>query len=115
MSCWSAVPTGPAASHHTPSHQRIQRRSSATRSRWSPADPDWSRCQFCCHRRYLERYRSRDAEARRGIVGLQPKRADVILAGSCIVPTVMDKLGQQTLTVSDRGLRHGLLVDRFGG
>jgi exopolyphosphatase/pppGpp-phosphohydrolase len=26
----------------------------------------------------------------------------------------MEKLGQQTLTVSDRGLRHGLLLDRFG-
>src|SRR5215213_7700532 len=23
MSCWSAVPTGPAASHHTAAHQRI--------------------------------------------------------------------------------------------
>jgi exopolyphosphatase / guanosine-5'-triphosphate,3'-diphosphate pyrophosphatase len=64
--------------------------------------------------RQIERYRSRDAEARRGIVGLQPKRADVILAGACIVRTVMDKLGQQSLTVSDRGLRHGLLIDRFG-
>jgi exopolyphosphatase / guanosine-5'-triphosphate,3'-diphosphate pyrophosphatase len=64
--------------------------------------------------RQIEHYRSRDAEARRAIVGLQPKRADVILAGACIVRTVMDKLGQQTLTVSDRGLRHGLLVDRFG-
>ena len=57
---------------------------------------------------------SRDAEARRAIVGLQPKRAEVILAGACIVRTVMDKLGQQTLTVSDRGLRHGLLLQRFG-
>jgi len=64
--------------------------------------------------RQIELYRSRDAEARRGIVGLQPKRAEVILAGACIVWTVMDKLGQQTLTVSDRGLRHGLLVQRFG-
>jgi exopolyphosphatase / guanosine-5'-triphosphate,3'-diphosphate pyrophosphatase len=62
----------------------------------------------------IELYRSRDAEARRAIVGLQPKRADVILAGVCIVRTVMEKLGRQTLTVSDRGLRHGLLVDRFG-
>jgi exopolyphosphatase/pppGpp-phosphohydrolase len=26
----------------------------------------------------------------------------------------MDKLSRQELTVSDRGLRHGLLVDRFG-
>jgi exopolyphosphatase / guanosine-5'-triphosphate,3'-diphosphate pyrophosphatase len=64
--------------------------------------------------RQIELYRSRDAEARRAIVGLQPKRAEVILAGACIVRTVMDKLGQQTLTVSDRGLRHGLLIDRFG-
>jgi exopolyphosphatase / guanosine-5'-triphosphate,3'-diphosphate pyrophosphatase len=64
--------------------------------------------------RQIERYRSRDAEARRAIVGLQPKRAEIILAGACIVRTVMEKLGQQTLTVSDRGLRHGLLIDRFG-
>ncbi len=64
--------------------------------------------------RQIELYRSRDAEARRAIVGLQPKRADVILAGACIVRTVMEKLGQDTLTVSDRGLRHGLLVERFG-
>jgi exopolyphosphatase/guanosine-5'-triphosphate,3'-diphosphate pyrophosphatase len=63
--------------------------------------------------RQIELYRSREAEARRAIVGLQPKRADVILAGACIVRTVMDKLGQDTLTVSDRGLRHGLLVDRY--
>jgi exopolyphosphatase/guanosine-5'-triphosphate,3'-diphosphate pyrophosphatase len=63
--------------------------------------------------RQIELYRTRDAEGRRGIVGLQPKRAEVILAGACIVRTVMDKLGQQTLTVSDRGLRHGLLLDRF--
>ena len=31
------------------------------------------------------------------IVGLQPKRAEVILAGACIVRTVMDKLGKDTL------------------
>jgi exopolyphosphatase/guanosine-5'-triphosphate,3'-diphosphate pyrophosphatase len=64
--------------------------------------------------RQLELYRSRDAESRRAIVGLQPKRADVILAGACIVRTVMDKLEAQELTVSDRGLRHGVLIERFG-
>jgi exopolyphosphatase/guanosine-5'-triphosphate,3'-diphosphate pyrophosphatase len=64
--------------------------------------------------RQIELYRSRNVEARRTIVGLQPKRADVILAGACIVRTVMEKLGQETLTVSDRGLRHGVLVERFG-
>ncbi len=64
--------------------------------------------------RQIEMYRTRDVDARRTIVGLQPKRADVILAGACIVRTVMDLLGQQTVTVSDRGLRHGLLGERFG-
>jgi exopolyphosphatase/guanosine-5'-triphosphate,3'-diphosphate pyrophosphatase len=64
--------------------------------------------------RQIELYRSRDAEGRRAIAGLQPKRSDVILAGACIVATVMDKLSQRTVRVSDRGLRHGLLVDRFG-
>jgi exopolyphosphatase/guanosine-5'-triphosphate,3'-diphosphate pyrophosphatase len=64
--------------------------------------------------RQVELYRSRSTEALRQIVGLQPKRAEVILAGACIVRTVMDKLRKDGLTVSDRGLRHGLLVDRFG-
>jgi exopolyphosphatase/guanosine-5'-triphosphate,3'-diphosphate pyrophosphatase len=64
--------------------------------------------------RQIELYRSLDANARRAIVGLQPKRADVILAGACIMRTVMEKLRKETLTVSDRGLRHGVLAERFG-
>ena len=63
--------------------------------------------------RQIELYRSQDADARRTIVGLQPKRAEVILAGACIVRTVMEKLGKDSLTVSDRGLRHGVLAERF--
>lgn len=64
--------------------------------------------------RQIELYRGKDADARRAIVGLQPGRAAIILAGACIVRTIMDKLGKTTLTVSDRGLRHGVLVQRFG-
>jgi exopolyphosphatase/guanosine-5'-triphosphate,3'-diphosphate pyrophosphatase len=64
--------------------------------------------------RQIELYRSLDADARRAIAGLQPKRAEVILAGACIVRTVMEKLGKQSFTVSDRGLRHGVLAERFG-
>ena len=63
--------------------------------------------------RQIELYRSRDADARRAIIGLQPKRAEVILAGACIIRTVMEKLGKASLTVSDRGLRHGVLAERF--
>lgn len=64
--------------------------------------------------RQIELYRSRDADARRAIVGLQPKRAEVILAGACVVRTIMEKLGKDSFTVSDRGLRHGVLAERFG-
>jgi exopolyphosphatase / guanosine-5'-triphosphate,3'-diphosphate pyrophosphatase len=64
--------------------------------------------------RQIEMYSTRDVEDRRAIVGLQPKRADVILAGVCIVKTIMSKLHKSAFAVSDRGLRHGLLVDRFG-
>ena len=65
--------------------------------------------------RQIELYRAIPAEERRRIVGLQPKRAEVILAGACIVRTIMDELEKRSLTVSDRGLRHGILIDRFGG
>ena len=64
--------------------------------------------------RQLELYRTRTADQRREIPGLQPKRAEVILAGACVVRTVLEKLGRDSLTVSDRGLRHGLLRERFG-
>jgi exopolyphosphatase / guanosine-5'-triphosphate,3'-diphosphate pyrophosphatase len=64
--------------------------------------------------RQIELYRTRTAGERRGIVGLQPKRAEVILAGACVVRTVLTKLRRDSLVVSDRGLRHGLLAERFG-
>jgi exopolyphosphatase/guanosine-5'-triphosphate,3'-diphosphate pyrophosphatase len=64
--------------------------------------------------RQIELFRAHDADQRREIVGLQPQRAEVILGGACVVLTVMDKLGKDALTVSDRGLRHGVLLDRFG-
>ena len=63
--------------------------------------------------RQIDLYRTHDAEQRRHIVGLQPNRAAVILAGACIVRTILVKLGSEALIVSDRGLRHGLLVERF--
>jgi len=64
--------------------------------------------------RQIDLYRERTAAERRGIVGLQANRAEVILAGACIVATVLAKLGRDALTVSDRGLRHGVALERFG-
>jgi exopolyphosphatase/guanosine-5'-triphosphate,3'-diphosphate pyrophosphatase len=64
--------------------------------------------------RQIELYRKQSADDRRSIVGLQPKRAEIILAGACIARTVLDKLGAGSLTVSDRALRHGLIAERWG-
>jgi exopolyphosphatase/guanosine-5'-triphosphate,3'-diphosphate pyrophosphatase len=64
--------------------------------------------------RQIDLYRTRDVAKRREIVGLQPQRADVILAGACIVRSFLSLLRQAEVTVSDRGLRHGLFLERFG-
>ncbi len=63
--------------------------------------------------RQIDLYAPRTADERREIVGLQPARAEVILAGALIVRTVLEKLQCDELRVSDRGLRHGVLVERF--
>jgi exopolyphosphatase/guanosine-5'-triphosphate,3'-diphosphate pyrophosphatase len=62
--------------------------------------------------RQIEVYRRRSADDRREIPGLQPARAEVILAGACIVRAVLGLVGQRSVTVSDRGLRHGVLLER---
>jgi exopolyphosphatase/guanosine-5'-triphosphate,3'-diphosphate pyrophosphatase len=64
--------------------------------------------------RQIELFRIKTAAERRSVVGLQPQRAETILAGACIVATVLDKLGKDSLSVSDRGLRYGVLAERFG-
>jgi exopolyphosphatase/guanosine-5'-triphosphate,3'-diphosphate pyrophosphatase len=63
--------------------------------------------------RQIELYRTRDAAGRREIAGLQQGRAEVILAGACIVRTVLAKLQTESFTVSDRGLRHGRLAELY--
>lgn len=53
-------------------------------------------------------------KARAALPGMEPKRADVILAGALIVAEAMRLTGFDRLTVSDRGVRWGLLYDRIG-
>lgn len=61
----------------------------------------------------IAEYSKRTVEQRRELPGLQPKRADVILAGACILKDITERLGVDELTISDRGLRHGLAFDLF--
>ena len=63
--------------------------------------------------RQIEVFRTRSADERRELAGLQPARAEVILAGACVVRTILTLTGQDAVTVSDRGLRHGVMAERF--
>jgi exopolyphosphatase/guanosine-5'-triphosphate,3'-diphosphate pyrophosphatase len=61
-----------------------------------------------------DRLRRMPLADRRSVRGLDPKRADVICAGAAILQTAMELLRIEECLVSDRGLRWGLLLDRFG-
>ncbi len=51
-------------------------------------------------------------EARRKVAGINPERADIIIAGAAIIDTLMQDLGLPELRIiSERGLREGLLAD----
>lgn len=51
---------------------------------------------------------------RRRVPGLEPKRADVIVAGASIVHEVLCAAGAPGLVVSDRGVRWGLAMELAG-
>ncbi|MCP4546232.1 MAG: Ppx/GppA family phosphatase [bacterium] len=63
--------------------------------------------------RQLALFHAHTVAERKTIVGLIPQRADVILAGAALVLTVVSHLDLPHLIVSDRGLRHAVMYDRF--
>ncbi len=50
---------------------------------------------------------------RRKISGLNSDRADIILPGALVIYTIMERLGQETVTISVNGLREGLFFEQF--
>jgi exopolyphosphatase / guanosine-5'-triphosphate,3'-diphosphate pyrophosphatase len=52
---------------------------------------------------------------RRKVIGLEPKRADVIVAGACIVSEVLAHQEAASMMVSDRGVRWGLALELARG
>lgn len=58
-----------------------------------------------------DRLTSLPLDLRRAVPGLDPRRADVIVAGVVIVQAVMDWAGAASFVVSDGGVRVGLLAE----
>ncbi len=57
--------------------------------------------------------RAKPLEERKLLPGMEPKRADVLLAGAVILEKVMQKLGVEEVVVSDHGIRYGLFHQKF--
>lgn len=50
-------------------------------------------------------------DRRREVPGINPDRADIIIAGAAIVETLMQELDLPEIAISERGLRDGLPID----
>lgn len=59
------------------------------------------------------RVRTTPTDGRRAFIGLDPRRADVIVAGCGLVEAVLERFRRPIRPIA-WGLRHGLFLDRFG-
>lgn len=62
----------------------------------------------------LEWLTTKSPEQRRAVAGLNPERADIILAGLAVTAELLDFLDARSITVSAFGLRDGLLLEMAG-
>ncbi len=62
----------------------------------------------------LEWLTEKTPEQRRLVPGLNPQRADIIIAGLAVTAELLSLVDARTLTVSAFGLREGLLLDMVG-
>jgi exopolyphosphatase/guanosine-5'-triphosphate,3'-diphosphate pyrophosphatase len=62
-------------------------------------------------RRLRKRLSGADLEARLQMSGLDPRRADIAVAGSVLLDSVLRRLGAVEMTLCDLALREGLVLD----
>lgn len=62
----------------------------------------------------LDRFCACALKERKQILFLNPARADIIMAGTLILLSLMNLAGAESITVSDRGLRHGIALKMIG-
>lgn len=63
--------------------------------------------------RQIQLFKTKTIAERREIPGLEPKRADVILAGAMLIERIMALFRVDQVAVSDQGIRYGLLRERM--
>ena len=63
--------------------------------------------------RQVQLFKGKTIAERKEIPGLEAKRADVILAGALLIERVMALFRVDQVTVSDQGIRYGLLHERI--
>lgn len=59
----------------------------------------------------IKQLRKLDCEERREMPGMSEKRADIIIAGAVILQAVMGELGLESISVCERALREGMVVN----
>ena len=64
-------------------------------------------------RRQVALFQGKTIAQRKMIPGLEPKRADVILAGACLIERMMTLFHSERVIVSDQGVRYGLLHEMY--
>jgi len=62
----------------------------------------------------LRRLAGSTQHERQAMVGLDPRRADVILSGAIILFQIAQRVGGGEILVSDRGIRWGLFIESVG-
>ena len=62
-------------------------------------------------RRWMDALLAADAAGRRALAAVDPERADYLLAGTIVLDRVLEVANRQSMRVSARGLRYGLLLD----
>jgi len=62
-------------------------------------------------RRLVARLSAMSVESRRKLDGMEPKRADVIVAGGLIALALLERMAADSVVVSDRGVRWGFAAE----
>ncbi|MBN2231754.1 MAG: Ppx/GppA family phosphatase [Deltaproteobacteria bacterium] len=62
-------------------------------------------------RRVMEFLCTRPLAERQKAPGINPERADILIAGGAIIETIMEEFQLKKMYISDRAMRHGMLID----